>query len=65
VRLYEPELDLHCLALPRGSLLAWLAGEPAGTGELAGLTELAVKLRACDGARVPISTRSGSKRFAY
>jgi len=36
------------LATRLDALLTSLAGEPAGTGELAGLTELAVKLRACD-----------------
>ena len=35
------------LATRLDTLLTWLAGEPAGTGKLAGLTELAVKLRAC------------------
>ena len=41
------------LATRLDALLAWLAGEPAGTGELAGLTELAVKLRACDTPGAP------------
>ena len=36
------------LATRLDALLAWLAGEPTATGELAGLTELAVTLRACD-----------------
>lgn len=36
------------LATRLDALLTSLAGEPPGTGELAELTELAVKLRACD-----------------
>ena len=41
------------LATRLDTLLTWLAGEPAGTGKLAGLTELAVKLRACDTPGAP------------
>jgi Ca-activated chloride channel homolog len=36
------------LATRLDALLAWLAGQPGGGGDLNGLTELAVKLRACD-----------------
>lgn len=41
------------LATRLDALLTSLAGEPAGTGEFAGLTELAVKLRACDTPGAP------------
>ncbi len=41
------------LASRLAALLAWLAGEPAGTGELTGLTELVVRLRACDAPGSP------------
>jgi Ca-activated chloride channel family protein len=41
------------LATRLDALLTSLAGEPAGTGELAGLTELALKLRACDTPGAP------------
>jgi Ca-activated chloride channel family protein len=41
------------LATRLDALLTSLAGEPAGTGERAGLTELAVKLRACDTPGAP------------
>jgi Ca-activated chloride channel family protein len=41
------------LATRLDALLAWLAGQPAGGGDLNGLTELAVKLRACDTPGAP------------
>ena len=41
------------LATRLDALLTSLAGEPAGSGELAGLTELAVRLRACDAPGAP------------
>lgn len=44
------------LATRLDALLAWLAGEPAAIGALAGLTELAVKLRVCDTALAPSGT---------
>jgi Ca-activated chloride channel homolog len=41
------------LATRLTALLTWLAGEPAGAGDLAGLTELAARLQACDAPRAP------------
>jgi hypothetical protein len=41
------------LATRLDALLAWLAVEPAGTAELTGLTELVVKLRACEAPGPP------------
>ena len=51
---HAPETErvrfLADLATRLESLLAWLAGDPAATGLLAGLTELARNLRDCDKA---------------
>ena len=41
------------LATRLDALLAWLAGQPAGGADVDGLTELAVKLRACDTPGAP------------